>query len=258
MVRRTRKAFAVNQTLVRLWQEFNVDQRIEARNALVEYYQPFARSVVRRVRVRLPRSVEVGDLEGAGDVGLIQAIHNFDPQRGVPFEAFCEHRVRGAIIDELRRLDWLPRPLRNRLNRRKDLVDKLRTEFGRDPSDTEIAEALGLDIRSYLEEFTAGRDTPVLAASKAGSGGNSGENSLDFLEDTRTEGPDEDVFRREMLEAIASSLDAEGREILFKRYFENRSLKDIGEELGLSQSRVSKILGRLVDRLRDRFEDKVI
>ncbi len=256
MVRRAKPSQFENKTLERLWTECRDGNRIEARNALIEYYRPFASAVVRRVRSRLPRSVEIGDLEGAGDVGLIQAIQNFDPARGVPFEAFCEHRVRGAILDELRRLDWLPRPMRTRINRRKEAVDQLRTELSRDPTDDEVAERLGMDIKEYMRRFGAGKDSPVLAGSKVGGGGEM-EQGLDFLEDTKEQGPLEDAHRRELLEVIAASLDPEGREILFKRFFENRSLKEIGDDLDLSQSRVSKILGRLIDRLKDRFEDKV-
>ncbi len=253
MVRRERKRIR-NKTLDRLWKECCTGNRIEARNALIEFYRPFANKVVRRVRARLPRSVEVGDLEGAGDVGLIQAIQNFDPERGVPFEAFCEHRVRGAILDELRRHDWLPRPLRNRLNRRRDAIDELRTELGRGPNDGEIAERLGLELGVYLEKFGAGKDVPVLAASKTGGEAESG---LEFLEDPKAQLPLEDAHRRELLEVISATLDDEGRAILYKRFFEGRSLKEIGRDLELSQSRVSKILGRLLERLKDRFEGKV-
>ncbi|RMH01165.1 MAG: sigma-70 family RNA polymerase sigma factor [Planctomycetota bacterium] len=254
MVRRAKPDRFPNKTLERLWAECRRGDSIAARNALIEYYRPFAASVVRRERARLPRTVELGDLEGAGDVGLIQAIQNYDPDRGVPFEAFCEHRVRGAILDELRRLDWLPRPLRQSLNRRRAAVDELRAELDRDPTDEEIADRLGLDLKDYLQHFGGAQDGPVMAGSK---GGGEGEQGLDFLEDTRAEGPIEDANRRELLEVIAASLDEEGREILFKRFFEERSLKEIGAELELSQSRVSKILGRLVDRLKERFEGRV-
>lgn len=230
-----------------------------ARNALIEYYRPHARSVVRRVKSRLPRSVDLGDLEGAGDVGLIQAIQNYDPDRGVPFEAFCAHRVRGAILDELRRLDWLPRPVRNRLNQRKELVEVLRHRLGHDPTDNEIAQELRLTLKEYFRRYGGGREAPVLAGNKPVSEDGEGEaGGLDFLEDPRPDNPIEDAARREMLERIASVLDAEGREILFMRYFQDRTLKEIGDDLAISQSRVSKILGRLLGRLKDRFEETAI
>jgi len=242
-----------NPTLNRLWKEYCSGQRMEARNALIEFYRPFAFSVVRRVKMRVPHSVEIGDLEGAANLGLIQAIENYQPDRGVPPEGFFKHRIHGAILDELRRLDWLPRPMRNRINQRKQAVDQLRSELDRKPTDGEVADRLGVSMQEYLDNF-GGKESPVMASSKAGS---ESEPGLDFMEDKRMEGPDEDVYRREMLAAISASLDAEGRTILFKKYFEGRSLKEIGEEMGLSQSRVSKIIGRLKERLKDRFEEQV-
>ena len=145
-----------NPTLSRLWSEYRDDERIEARNALIEYYRPFANMVARRLKSKLPRSVEYGDLESAGDVGLIQAVQKFDPSRGVPFEAFCNYRVRGAIIDELRRHDWVPRPMRTRLNRLKQVVQELRSELEREPSEPEIAAAIGVDLEEYHQKYGGG------------------------------------------------------------------------------------------------------
>jgi len=206
--------------------------------------------------MRLPRSVEISDLEAAGDVGLIQAIQNFDPGRGVPFEAFCEHRVRGAILDELRRLDWLPRPMRHRLNKKKEAIEHLRCTLGRVPVDVEIAQHLGLSMDEYTRRFGKDHEAPVLAGGKPGNEGKDAEPGLEFLEDSRIEGPIEDAQRRELIEQIAATLSPENREILYKRFFEARTLKEIGDEMKISQSRVSKILHRIVGRLKDRFAER--
>lgn len=256
MVRRARVPDGDNETLTRLWGEYREYERIEARNALVEYYRPHSVRVARKVKARLPRSVEIGDLESAGDVGLIQAIQSFDPTRGVPFEAFCEHRVRGAILDELRRHDWLPRPVRNRLNKRKGLTEDLRKELGREPTEEETAKALGISLEDYHRDYGSGKDTPVLAGGKRGDDGE-GDGTLDFYEDPREFAPDTDAHARELLELISQTLDEEAREILFMRFFLEYSLKEIGEDRNISQSRVSKILGRIMDRLKERFEEKV-
>ena len=257
MVRRARIPDGDNETLTRLWGEYKQSERLETRNALIEYYRPHAVRVARKVKARLPRSVEISDLESAGDVGLIQAIQAFDPQRGVPFEAFCEHRVRGAILDELRRHDWLPRPVRSRLNRRRDLVEDLRKELGREPTEEETAAGLGIDISEYHRDYGSGKDTPVLAGGKRGVEEGEAEGTLDFFEDPRDGGPDADAHSRELLELISRTLDDEAREILFMRFFLDYSLKDIGEDRNISQSRVSKILGRIMERLKERFEEKV-
>lgn len=255
MVSRDKRTKLRNRTLERLWREYREGNRIEARNALVEYYRPYASAVVRRVRARLPRTVELGDLEGAGDVGLIQAIQHYDPARGVPFEVFCEYRVRGAILDELRRHDWLPRPRRMRLNRKKEVLEALRHKLGHDPGDAELAAELGMSFAEYMTLFGSSCEAPYLAGSRPGEDGEGGL-ALDFLEDPREGGPFDDAHRREMLERIAGTLDPESRELLFKRYFEERTLKEIGSALAISESRVSKILGRVIDRLKDRFDDR--
>lgn len=256
MVKRARRPRTKNPALDRLWTDFRRDECLNARNALVEYYRPHAVRVARRVKARLPRTVEMADLEAAGDVGLIQAIQSYDPARGVPFEAFCEHRVHGAILDELRRHDWLPRPMRHRLNRKKEVVETLKGELGRTPSEQEIAAALGMDLDEYQRRHGKDQEAPVLAGGKPGGEDGDGEAGLDFLEDARAEGPSEDAHRRELLEQIAGTLSTENREILYKRFFEGRTLKEIGDELEISQSRVSKILHRIVERLQERFAEK--
>jgi RNA polymerase sigma factor FliA len=256
MVKRARHPRTENPALIKLWDVYRTEERLAARNALVEYYRPHAARVARRVKMRLPRSVEMADLEAAGDVGLIQAIQNFDPKRGVPFEAFCEHRVYGAILDELRRLDWLPRPMRHRLNKKKEAIEILQGNLGRPPEEFEIAQHLGLSLEDYQQRFGKDHEAPVLAGGKPVSPDKEAEPGLEFLEDSRVEGPIEDAHRRELIEQIAVTLSPENREILYKRFFEARTLKEIGDEMQISQSRVSKILHRIVDRLKERFAQR--
>ena len=258
LVKRIRLKKPSNTALEKLWSDFRQGDSIEARNALVEFHLSIVSKVARVLHSRMPRSVEIGDLEGAGYGGLIQAVEKFDPDRGVPFEAFCQHRIRGAILDGCRTSDWLPRPMRNQLNARKNAIEGLRTELERDPLDQEVAERMEMPMEEYQRRFAPGMDAPVLAVGKPGSSDGDGEAGLDFLEDQQDEGPLEGVHLREMVELIAGTLDREAREILFKRFFEGRTLKEIGDELDISQSRVSKILGRHLERLKERFEDKVV
>jgi len=257
MVKRARLDKDVNRTLVRLWGEYRDTDRLEARNALIEYYRPYAVMVARKVKARLPRSVEFSDLEGAGDVGLIQAVQSYDHTRGVPFEAFCEYRVRGAILDELRRHDWVPRPVRNRLNKLKAVLEQLRSHLEREPNEMEVAAELGIELQEYHRLYCGGRDTPVLAGGKPSTDQGDAEGTLDFFEDPRDYSPDGGAHSRELLELISQTLDAEEREILFMRFFLDYSLREIGEIRDISQSRVSKILGRIMERLKVRFEEKI-
>jgi len=175
----------------------------------------------------------------------------------VPFEAFCEYRVRGAILDELRRHDWVPRPVRNRLNKLKGVMEKLRSSLEREPNEIEIAAELGIELKEFHRLYGGGRDTPVLAGGKPATEQGDAEGTLDFYEDPRDYSPDDGAHSRELLELISQTLDAEEREILFMRFFLDYSLREIGEIRDISQSRVSKILGRIMERLKVRFEEKI-
>src|ERR1051326_1424922 len=132
-----------------LWRAFWRKPSDQRRNGLVEDYQPLVLEVVYRFAQRLPRSVDRGDLETAGNFGLMRAISSFDPTRKVRFEIYAEMRIRGAILDELRARDWLPRLCRTRLDQQKRMVEKLRSELGREPTDPEIAGAMELPFEEY-------------------------------------------------------------------------------------------------------------
>ncbi len=120
------------------------------------HYQSLVRDIVRRFAMRLPRTVDRGDLDTAGNVGLMAAIGSFDPERGVRFESYCELRVKGAVLDELRSQDWLPRPWRHRMERHKRALERLRSDHGREPIAHEIAEALDLTAGEYQLMFGTG------------------------------------------------------------------------------------------------------
>src|SRR5262245_44842500 len=137
----------------RLWAIYRKHPEDTTRNRLVEAYQPLVREVVRRFGYRLPRSVERGDLDTAANFGLISAIEGFDPSRGVRFESYCELRVKGALLDELRNQDWLPRPWRTRIELQKRICERLRSEKNREPDDEEVAREMDLPLDEYRQIF---------------------------------------------------------------------------------------------------------
>jgi len=132
-----------------LWNAYWEEPDDLRRNSLVEAYQFLVRATVGRFSQRLPRSVDRGDLETAANVGLMGAVASFDPERGVRFELYAELRIRGAVLDELRAQDWLPRPWRTRMDQQKKALEALRGELGREPSDAEVASTLGLKVAEY-------------------------------------------------------------------------------------------------------------
>ncbi len=234
-----------------MWRAHGRARGAQTRNALVEHYQPLARDIVRRFEWRLPRSVDRGDLETAANVGLIAAIEAFDPARGVPFELYCELRVRGALLDELRNQDWLPRQWRARLEQQRRAVERLRAELRREPDDEEIAAALGLPVDSYRQDYgpalLEGPLTPEW--SEDGSDGP----TLEGVPDPDREAPGEKLTREELLRLVAQKLTAQEYRLVYLKYWEELSMREIGEVLRLSESRVCKIHAHLLGRLRERL-----
>jgi RNA polymerase sigma factor for flagellar operon FliA len=237
----------------KLWRGWRRAPSDELRNALVEAYQHLVHDMVRRLAVRLPRSVDRGDLETAANVGLMSAITSFDPRRGVRFESYCELRIRGALLDELRTQDWLPRPWRTRVERQKRAHEQVRAEKKAEPSDEEVAAAMSLSPEEYRQLFGIG-----LLGARTGfmpKGGQVGQEaqSLDVVPDANADEPDEKLTRDELLRLVAQRLTEQEYRIVYLKYWEDLPMREIGQLEGLSESRVCKIHLRILERLKDRF-----
>ncbi len=235
----------------RLWRSYLRRREPALRNELVESYQPFALDLVRRFAAHLPRSVEIGDLETAGSVGLMHAIESFDPERGVRFESYCELRVKGALLDELRQLDWLPRRWRRRLERHKRARERLLAEHNREPSEDELARELELTATQYRRFFGGALPGAVNGVRPRGS--SEEYSSLDVVADTQSDAPGEKLSRDELLRLVAQRLTEQEYRIVYLKYWEELSMREIGQLEGLSESRVCKIHLRLLGRLKDRL-----
>jgi RNA polymerase sigma factor for flagellar operon FliA len=254
--KRARKRAAGPPSVVRLWRGYRREPSDENRNRLVEVYQHLVGEVVRRFAHRLPRSVDRADLATAGSVGLMSAIVSFDPSRGVRFEAYGEMRIRGALVDELRNEDWLPRGWRSRLEHQKRAIERLRSELGRDPHDVEVALALELKLVDYELLFgTTLPGTPVGRVLHEDGSEESGS-ALDVLADPRLDPPTERLTREEILRLVAQRLTQQEYRIVYLKYWEELSMREIGQLTHLSESRVCKIHLKLIDRLRDRFRSQ--
>lgn len=238
-----------------LWARFREDPCDDARNDLVVAYQPLVGQIIRRFATRLPRTVDRGDLSTAANVGLISAIHGFDPERGVRFESYCELRVKGALLDELRSQDWLPRPWRHKIEQQKRTLERLRTELGREPSDGEIASSMGLAMDVYQQTFGTGLPGTSGSATSTEVVGEDGSSvsALDVVPDRDAEVPGESLSRDEMLKLVGQRMTDQERRIVYLKYWEELPMREIGELTGLSESRVCKIHTRLIERMQDRF-----
>jgi RNA polymerase sigma factor for flagellar operon FliA len=188
----------------------------------------------------------------------MSAITSFDPHRGVRFETYCELRIRGALLDELRTQDWLPRPWRNRVERQKRAHEQVRAEKKAEPSDDEVAAAMALSPEEYRQLFGTG-----LPGARSGfltknslAGGLEAQ-SLDVVPDTNADEPDEKLTREDLLRLVAQRLTDQEYRIVYMKYWEDLPMREIGQLEGLSESRVCKIHLKILERLKDRFRVSV-
>ncbi len=242
-----------HRTVDRLWSSYRKSSTDAARNRLVEAYQGLVREVVRRFAYRLPKSVERGDLDTAANFGLISAIEAFDPSRGVRFESYCELRVKGALLDELRNQDWLPRPWRTRIELHKRVTERLRSEQNREPADEDIAVGMNMPLEEYRQVFGVGLPGAPLGSMPAEESGEDAAPGLEILEDLHGDPPGERLTRDEILKLVTQRLSVQEYRIVYLKYWEELSMREIGEIMRLSESRVCKVHARLLERLKDRF-----
>lgn len=226
-------------------------RRASLRDELVEHYRPYVEVVARKLASRLPRSVDEQDLVHAGIWGLLQAIESFEPERGRGFVPFMRWRVRGAMMDELRAMDYVPRLYRHRLRQLEDARDRLQKELAREPSDAELADALGVP-----EGVMRRRYVVPTQASPRSADGEEFEEGLEWVADD-VESPIEALDRQELLEKIETSLQPIEWKVLRMHYLEGKSGKEVARELRLSASRICQIHMRVLSRLKARLAGRV-
>lgn len=243
-----------DESLDPVWQSYWNDPTPERRNRLVVAYQVLVRRMVGRFCAKLPRTVDPGDLTTAANVGLMDAISNYDPDRQVRFEVYAEHRIRGALLDELRSEDWLPRPWRQRQEQHKRTLESLRSRLEREPYDHEVAEELGLRFDEYESLYG------VRLPSAPGGSGNDWEDEygagLDVVPDPRAALPSDSLTRVELTRLMAQRMTEQEYRIVYLKYWEELPMREIGLLTDLSESRVCKIHSRLMERLKDRFQSE--
>jgi RNA polymerase sigma factor for flagellar operon FliA len=223
-----------------------------SRDDLVIRHVGLVKSLARRLAQRVPSHVEVSDLVSVGVIGLIDAAGRYRPATGVPFEAFARRRVQGAMLDSLRDLDWAPRSLRRLRRRIEDAVARCRQELGREPEDEEIGAALDLSAEEYARALDQVRGLEVAQVKELDGVGPNGTPLLDVCIDP-SEAPDVRLERSELRRHLAAALLAlpqRERLILSLHYEEELNLAEIGEVLGVTESRISQLRTLALGRLR--------
>ncbi len=240
------------------------EARQDARRELVDIYARIVKYVAGRMAIGLPHYVEFNDLISAGLLGLIQAIDNFDPNRGIKFETYAIPRIRGSILDELRSQDWFPRSLRRKAKQLEEAYSSLEVRLGRPATDAEVAKRLEIDL-SELDGMVGEVSIATIMSLDADTGGDDSEGSStlgDYLADPRTEDAEQVIARQEMKDLIGdrmSELPEKEQLVLVLYYYEELTLKEIGEILAVTESRVCQIHTKAILRLKgkiDRHEGK--
>jgi RNA polymerase sigma factor for flagellar operon FliA len=235
-----------------LWKEYKRTGDEGLRNRLVEHYLYLVKVIGNRIAARLPRSIDVQDLRSAGIFGLMRAVENFDLDRGTPFESYCATRVRGAILDELRSQDWVPRLVRNRASLYNDAVGVLRKRLGREPSAHEAAEELALPLEETERLARESNLTSVftLCAQDDRDDDPRVLRKLDVLMDKDSELPFEKLVAQDLAASLVKVLAPGERTVVALYYHENLTMKEIGRVMGISESRVCQIHTKTLKKLK--------
>lgn len=239
--------------LSELWEQYFSDRtNKEIRDKLILQYIYLARYVVGRVKVNLPPSFSFEDVVSFGIEGLIDAIEKFYPQKGAKFESYALMRIRGSVIDKIRSNDWLPRSLRKKIKDVKIATDTLKKQMGRAPTTKEVADFMGLDEDKIIEILSS--DVTVNSIyDKKGVGDDSVE-IIDTIVDERSNRPEEEIENnntKHELELALKKLPERERALLVFYYHENMTLKEIGEAINISESRVCQLHAQAIMKLRN-------
>ena len=242
-----------DEQLAILWEQYLEDKtNKQLRDKLIIQYIYLARYVVGRIKVNLPGSFSFEDIVSFGIEGLIDAIEKYHPSKGAKFESYALMRIRGSIIDKIRSSDWLPRRLRKKIKEIKIATERLKQQIGRAPTSKEVADVLGMDEEKMLEIMSSDLSVNSIY-DKKGTGDDSVE-IIDTIEDENSSKPEEELERSDAkreLENALKKLPERERTLLVFYYHENMTLKEIGEAINVSESRVCQLHAQAIMKLRN-------
>lgn len=247
-----------NMTEEELWVEFKRTQDPKIRDKFVRQYAPLVKYVAGKVAVGMPHNVEFDDLVGFGVFGLFDAIEKFDPNKHVKFKTYAVTRIRGAIFDELRSIDWVPRSVRQKAREVEDAVRQLESSLGRAASDKEIAQELGLSVNDFQKLMLKISGTSILSLNDVWYTGEENDkvSIVDSIESPTSLNPDTIVEKDEIKRVVIDSihdLPEKEKKVLVLYYYEDLTLKEIGKVLEVTESRVSQLHTKAIMRLRSKL-----
>jgi RNA polymerase sigma factor for flagellar operon FliA len=226
---------------------------------IIKEYAPLVKFIAQKIALRLPANIELDDLLSAGVIGLMDAIDKYDPARDNKFKTYAEFRIRGAILDELRAQDWIPRSMREKAKNIERAISKLEQRLGRTVTEEEVAKDLNMGLEEFQETLHQCKSISLLSLDEVGSFANGDRKSLmGLLESGKGSNPLVKIASAELRETVAQAiqeLPEKQRMVLSLYYYEDLNLKEIGEVLEVTESRVSQLHTQAVLRLRAKLGD---
>ncbi len=247
------------EEVLEIWKEYKKDQTNQRlRNKLIERFLPLVRYNAERVWAKLPDGVDLNDLMSAGVFGLMDAIDAYDLSRGVKFETYCVPRIRGAMLDELRTMDWVPRLVRSKASKLEAARKAVEAQYGRPPTDEEIAAKMELPMEEYEKHKADASAVNLVSLNKKWYETDSYKDvrEIDILEDGKGEDPTDSIQKRDIMRLVTKGLNRNERLIMILYYYEELTMKEIGATLGLSESRVSQMHSSIVNRLKEQLRKR--
>ncbi len=232
---------------------FDIDQgRIDARlrEDLVIKYAPLVKYISDRMAISLPPNISRDELISAGTMGLLDALDKFDSEMGIKFQTYAEHRIKGAILDELRRMDWIPRSIRKDIHRIEDAIAAVKSRLGREPDDFEVAQEIGIDIDSYCRMISRARGIGLLSLDQIMPDGSVPKFAKQASD---TPSPFDELKIKEVKKIISEALLTLSKKeqlVISLYYYDELTLNEIAKVLGLTESRISQIHAKAIITLR--------
>ena len=241
-----------------LWRQYRNSGDQSIRDAIVKQYAPLVKYVAGKVSVGMPQNVDFDDLVGFGIFGLFDAIEKYDPDKHVKFKTYAVTRIRGAIFDELRTIDWVPRSVRQKTREIEETVQHLEAKLGRSATDDEVAGEMGMSIEQYNQMVLKVSGTSILSLNEVWYTGEDNDkiSIVESIESPSSLRPDtiaeKSEMRRVIVEAI-NELPEKEKKVLVLYYYEDLTLKEIGKVLDVTESRISQLHTKAISRLRTKL-----
>lgn len=244
----------------RLWEEYAKAKSPEVREKIILEYAPLVKVVAGRLSMYLGYNVEYEDLVSYGIFGLIDAIDKFDCLKDVKFETYASLRIRGAILDQIRKMDWIPRTIRQKQKKIDAVIKDIEARYGRSATDEEISAGLGITGEEYLDWQSQMKITNVVSLNEFLEQGSEVPNEASQGRSAQFDSPEEVLERDELKKMLAEALELlteKERKVIVLYYYEDLTLKEISNILGVSESRISQLHTRALQKMRGKMGDYI-